>query len=122
MKLDASAISFTVLVKNSPMIACLLIIIVTIYLKLSSFSSVYKVEDNVWFELFLKVSSTLLYIQVRFVTDLVYSIVWMAWEKKAVPLKGCKMRFSKLMFSVELVKFLYEPYRKSENIEVRMGN
>ena len=33
--------------------------IVTIYLKLNSFSSVYEVADNVWFQLFLKVSSTL---------------------------------------------------------------
>ena len=61
-------------------------------------------------------------IQVRFVTDPVYSICIDGMEKKAVPLKGCKMTFSKLMFSVELVKFLYEPYHKTENIEVRMRN
>ena len=49
---------------------------------------------------------TMLYIQVRYVTDPVYPICVDGLEKKAVPLKGCKITFSKLMFSVELIKFL----------------
>ena len=59
MKLDESAKIFFV-VKNFPS-DCLFIIIATIYLKLKSFSSVYEVEENAWFQLFLKVSSTLCY-------------------------------------------------------------
>ena len=58
VKLDASAIFFFCC-EEFP--SDCLFIIVTIYLKLNSFSSVHEVEENAWFQLFLKVSSTLCY-------------------------------------------------------------